>query len=234
VAAKTTTPIMIFQGIIFDFNGVLLWDAHLQEQAWRQFAVEIRGRLFSDEDLAEHMHGRTNQYVLEYVTGRQIIGDELRQLTQQKEAIYRRLCLAQPQDFVLSPGAVDLLSFLVGQHIPHTIATASEKTNLDFFVTYLDLNRWFNLAQIVYDDSSRPGKPAPDVYLQAAYNLGLLPAQCVVVEDSRAGLQAACAAGIGHIVALGPADTHPQLRRIEGVNQVVESLEQIPREALFS
>jgi beta-phosphoglucomutase-like phosphatase (HAD superfamily) len=224
---------MTFQGIIFDFNGVLLWDTHLQEQAWRQFAAEIKGKPFSDEDLAEHMHGRTNQYVLEYVTGRPITGVELRQLTQQKEAIYRRMCLARPQDFVLSPGAVDLLDFLTARSIPRTIATASEKTNLDFFVTHLNLTRWFNLAQIVYDDGSQPGKPAPDVYLQAARDLGLSPAQCIVVEDSRAGLQAAYAAGIGHIIALGPADTQPPLCQIEGVNRVVKNLGQIPSKELF-
>ena len=117
--------------------------------------------------------------------------------------------------------------------IRRTIATASERTNLDFFVQHLGLDRWFEVDRIVYDDGSRPGKPAPGVYLQAASNLGLQPAQCVVVEDSRSGLQAAHAAGIGYIVALGPIGMPKSLARLEGVSAVIESLRQMPREALF-
>jgi len=225
---------MAFKGIIFDFNGVLWWDAHLQEQSWQQFAAEIRGVPFSVEEMASHMHGRTNQHVLEYLTGRPVIGAELHRLTQQKETIYRQLCLTLGQDFKLSPGAIDLLDFLTAHHIPRTIATASEKTNLDFFIKHLDLARWFNPAQLVYDDGLRPGKPAPDIYLQAARNLGLAPANCVVVEDSQSGLQAAYAAGIGHIIALGPVHTHERLRQLQGVSGVIESLQQIPKEQLFS
>lgn len=225
---------MTFQGLIFDFNGVLWWDSHLQERAWRQFSRKVRGTPFSQEETAIHVHGRNNQHTLEYLVGRPIKAGELDQLTQRKETIYRRLCLEQGEEFKLSPGAIELLDFLAANHIPHTIATASEKTNLDFFVKHLDLARWFNLEQIVYDDGARPGKPAPDIYLQAARNLALAPARCVVVEDSRSGIQAACAAGIGHIIALGPSQGHAQLMCLQGVDNVVENLAHIPKEALFS
>ena len=224
---------MIFQGLIFDFNGVLWWDSHLQERAWRQFSQKVRGTPFSQQEMAIHVHGRNNQHSLEYLVGRPIKAGELDQLTQDKETIYRRLCLEQGEGFKLSPGAIELLDFLAANHILHTIATASEKTNLDFFVKHLDLARWFNLEQIVYDDGARPGKPAPDIYLQAAHNLAVAPAHCVVVEDSRSGIQAAYAAGIGHIIALGPSQGHAQLTCLEGVDKVVENLAQISREELF-
>lgn len=94
-------------------------------------------------------------------------------------------------------------------------------------MAHLHLGCWFDAGLTVYDDGSRPGKPAPDIYLQAARNLGLAPAQCVVVEDSRSGIEAAHAAGIGHIVALGPADGHHQPACLVGVGQVVESLWQL-------
>jgi beta-phosphoglucomutase-like phosphatase (HAD superfamily) len=122
-----------------------------------------------------------------------------------------------------------LLDFLVDHHIPHTIATGSGRTNIDFFVEHLSLNKWFDLDQVVYDDESRSGKPAPDVYLQAAGNLSLHPGSCVVVEDSRPGIQAAYAAGIGYIIALGPAGAHPHLAQLQGVNEAIENLHQFPR-----
>ncbi len=224
---------MKYDGIIFDFNGVLWWDSHLQEYVWKQFSEAIRGRPFSDEEIRVHVHGRNNQYSLEYLTGHSATGENLNHLTEQKEKSYRQLCLGQGSDFKLSPGAIDLLDYLVSHNIAHTLATATGKANLDFFVEHLMLEKWFDVKQIVFDDGSRPGKPAPDIYLEAANRLELLPAQCIVVEDSQSGIEAASEAGIGHIIALGPADTHSWLRSLKGVDRIVESLKGIPKEQLL-
>jgi beta-phosphoglucomutase len=224
---------MRYAGLIFDFNGVLWWDSHLQEQAWRQFSARIRGWAFSAEEMAEHVHGRYNSHTLAHLTGRILEAGELAHLIERKETIYRQLCLDLGAEFRLSPGATDLLDYLVACRIPHTIATASGKGNLDFFVAHLHLDRWFDVGRIVFDDGLRPGKPAPDLFLQSASNLGLEPERCVVVEDSRSGIQAARAAGIGYVIALGPAHTHNRLARLEGVDAVVENLRQVARERLL-
>lgn len=225
---------MTFQGIIFDFNGVLWWDGHLHVEAWQYWAHKFWGRDLSDDEIAIHMHGRTNQHVFSYLIGREVHGDELKTLIDQKESFYRELCLAQGEGFALSPGAIDLLGFLAAFRIPRTIATASERTNLDFFVAHLGLSKWFNITDVVYDNGVLPGKPAPDIYRHAAHNLGLNPNQCVVVEDAYSGIQAASAAGIGHIIAIGPLSSHDKLRNIEGVDEVVENLGEIRREELFT
>jgi HAD superfamily hydrolase (TIGR01509 family) len=222
-----------YHGLIFDFNGVLWWDSHLQEQSWRQFSVQVRGEPVSDEEMAVHVHGRTNRYTLEYLAGRSLATSEVEQLSEQKERLYRRLCLDQGTDFDLSPGATELLESLAAHQIPRTIATASGWANVAFFVEHLGLDRWFDLDLLVYDDGARPGKPAPDIYLQAAANLGLPPGQCIVVEDSRSGIEAARAAGIGHIIALGPVESHGQLTRLAGVDIVLSSLRQFPRQILY-
>ena len=214
-------------GIIFDFNGVLLWDNHLHEYAWTQVSTSHRGTPFSAEEIEFHVHGRNNRHTLEYLMGRVLPENELVDLIDRKEAIYRRLCLSQPAGFHLSPGAICLLDALVEQNIPRTIATAAGRGNLDFYLEHLKLDRWFDPNLIVYDDGTRPGKPAPDMYLQSAANLGLDPDVCVVVEDSVSGIQAAQAAGIGCIFALGPASTHEQLRHLPGVSRTIETLDQI-------
>ena len=224
---------MKFDGIIFDFNGVLWWDSHLQEGAWKRFSEAFGSRSFSSEEIGIHLLGRTNRHCLEYLIGNPVTGDDFERLTQQKETIYRQLCLKQGSDFKLSPGSVELLDYLVTHDIPHTIATASDKTNLEFLIEHLQLGKWFDVKQIVYDDGSRPGKPAPDIYLEATSRLGLEPIQCIVVEDSQSGIEAARAAAIGHIVALGPGDKHYGLAKLKGVNRVIESLEEIPNENLF-
>lgn len=221
---------MKLEAIIFDFNGVLWWDGHLQDQAWKRFSAEKRGIPFSDAEMANHVHGRSNRYTLGYLLGEPLTGAQLDELSEQKETFYRELCLAEGEDFRLSPGAVDLLDFVVDNQIPRTIATASGKSNVDFFVTHLDLANWFELDRIVYDDGRRPGKPAPDFYLQAAINVNREPERCAVVEDSRSGIAAAYAAGIGAIFALGPKHAHDDLAQLAGVTNVIENLDQFPRE----
>jgi beta-phosphoglucomutase-like phosphatase (HAD superfamily) len=220
-------------GIIFDFNGVLWWDGHLQEQAWRDFSAEFRGVPLTPREMAEHVHGRPNRHTLSYLAGHPLPTPEVERLSEEKEEIYRRLCLAQGEGFRLSPGTIPLLDQLAAWGIPRTIGTASGRANVEFFWTHLALDRWFDLALIVYDDGSLPGKPAPDVYLQAAGKLGLAPASCVVVEDSQSGLQAAHAARIGYVVALGPLSHHSALAALPGVDLVVASLAELPAVRLF-
>jgi beta-phosphoglucomutase-like phosphatase (HAD superfamily) len=221
-------------GIIFDFNGVLFWDDSLQRKSWRKFAAQLRDDPLTDQEIDIHVHGRNGQYTLEYLVGHPLTQAGAADLTERKEVIYREMCLRLGADFKLSPGAIGLLTFLVENQIPHTIATASAKNNLDFFVTQLNLDRWFDIDKIIYDNGLIPGKPAPDLYLQAARNLNLDPIECVVIEDSRAGIQAAFNAGFGHIIALGPKSKHDQLRQIHGVNAVVEDLSQVCVNALFA
>ncbi len=218
--------------VIFDLNGVLWWDEHLQDRAWGHFSARLRGTPLSAEEMAMHVHGRNNRHTLEYLLDRHLAEPEVTRLAEEKEEIYRRLCLAEDgqspgHGFRLSPGAVELLDRLAAVGIPRTIATASGRSNVDFFVEHLALERWFDPARIVYDDGTLPGKPAPDLYLRAARVLGQSPGCCLVVEDSRAGIEAARRAGIGCLVALGPRWRHESLRRLPGVHRVVESLEEL-------
>ncbi|HEX5127296.1 MAG TPA: hypothetical protein VFW00_11195, partial [Rhodocyclaceae bacterium] len=83
---------MRYQGVIFDFNGVLLWDAPLHEQAWQATAKRLRGSELSDEEFRLHVHGRTNSHILAHVMGRTMQGTELDELIQFKESMYRDLC----------------------------------------------------------------------------------------------------------------------------------------------
>ncbi|MEC5398324.1 HAD family hydrolase [Uliginosibacterium sp. H1] len=216
------------QGVIFDFNGVLLWDAALHEEAWQAAALRLRGRPLDAHEFEHHVHGRPNASILAYLLGRPVAGAELEALAQQKESLYRERCLQRPDIFVLSPGATRLLDTLVAADVPRTIATSSDRRNLDFFIAHLGLARWFDVTRIVHDDGSRPGKPAPDCYLQAAANLGPAAQDCIVVEDAVSGFRAARAAGVGCLIALADPSRAAQLGADHGVDQVIASLADFP------
>ena len=218
-----------FRGVLFDFNGVLFWDNPLHEEAWRRYSRQLRGRPMSDREMTEQVHGKVNRDIFTYVLGETPSDERLAVLIAEKEAIYRQLCLEADGVFRLSPGATGLLDFLVAAGIPHAIATSSPHQNLVFYVEHLGLHRWFSDEHLIYDRGAYPGKPAPGIYLEAAARLGLPPPACVVVEDSIAGIAAARAAGIGHIVALGPADGHAELASLPDVATVIVDLGSFPR-----
>lgn len=223
---------MTYQGIIFDFNGVLFADSDLQEEAWQVMAKRLRGREMTAEEFALHMHGRANAYVLGYLAGRNLTGGELADWIEAKESLFRDLCLKIPSRLVLSDGAQDLLEWLERTRTPRTIATSSGIRNVEFFIEHLDLDRWFEPAKLVYDDGVRPGKPAPDMYLAAARNIGLDPGRCVVAEDAVSGVRAAQAANIGYIVGIAASAGHTSLLTSNGAAVVIGTLRDFPRELL--
>lgn len=226
---------MKYKALIFDFNGVLWWDTELQEEAWQQTAIALRGTPLTDDELRVQLHGRTNKHTLEYITGKTIDSlEELERLTQFKEENYRQKCLKLGKDFKLSPGAIELLDYLEDRNVPINIATASEITNVKFFFEHLGLANWFELDKVILDDGSRPGKPAPDIYLAAAKLLNTVPQECVVVEDSKSGMAAAYNAKIGYLIALGPEVKHRELYAVAGVQHVIVKLNEIIELNLFN
>jgi len=225
---------MKLRGVVFDFNGVLLWDTHLHEQAWQLFSERLRGYAFTAEEMDLHVHGRNNKHTLTYLSGgRELTVAELNSLIEQKERTYHELAITAGDQYCFSPGALALLEKLQQLQIPFTIATASPKLNVDFYYHQLDLGRWFDQDKLIFDDGSRPGKPEPALFLAAAEKINVPFNHCLLIEDSFSGLEAARRGGAGYIVALGPKEKHDRLRAAEGVNQVISQLDELDVSALF-
>lgn len=190
-------------GIIFDFNGTMIQDAAIQEQAWFDFLAQHTSQPLDRAEVLTAIHGQTNDHILTHFLGT-LTKAEVQNLAEQKEAHYRHLLQAAPE-VQLTCGLPAYLQILKSRKIPITIATASPKTNVDFFVRYYDLTRWFEPQLFVYDDGRLPGKPEPDIFQKAAANLHRSPTTCTVFEDSQAGLTAARRAQIGQIILIDPS-----------------------------
>lgn len=188
------------KGFIFDFNGTLFWDSAYHEKAWQEMALQIRSKELSPEEIRAHLHGRTNSAVIEYLCGHKVDADEITSIAAQKEEIYRHICLSLNGGFRLAEGVPEMLTLLKEKQVPMAIATSSELENLHFYIQHFELNRWFDLDQIIYDNGTFKGKPAPDIFLCAAKELRLNPSECTVLEDSFSGIRSAIDAGIGRIV----------------------------------
>lgn len=212
----------MYKGIIFDFNGTLFWDSEKHLEAWREFSKRLRPYPFTDEEMRDYMFGRTNEDIIAYLIGKKPSKEMVDTLGQEKEAVYRQMCRNDAKNTHLAPYAEEFLDWLKENNIPRTIATMSEKSNVDFYIKEFNLEKWFDIDKIVYSDGAIKGKPAPDIYEIAAGKLGLKPQECVVVEDAVSGIEAARAAGIGKIVAIASMESPDLYKDIPAVSLIIK------------
>ncbi len=220
------------KGIIFDFNGTLYWDSQLHYDAWRDFSKIIRGYSFTDEEMRDKMFGHTNADIIEYAIGKKPSKEMVEKYGKEKEALYRKRCLLDPEKFKLAPGAIELLDYLKANNIPRTIATMSEWDNVEFYIKEFHLENWFNIDKIVYSDGTIPGKPAPDIFLIAAEKIGLKPKDCVVIEDAIAGINSAKSAGIGKIIAIASLEPISFYENMTGLSQIIKNFNEFDKSML--
>jgi beta-phosphoglucomutase len=201
----SAAPDQDIQGYIFDVDGVLTDTAEYHYRAWQRLADE-EGLPF-DRQANEALRGVSRRESLMHIVGiRQYSEAELQAMMKRKNCYYvESIATITPKD--IFPGAVELLQELRQAGIKIAIGSASKNAR-----TVIEKLGIGNLVDAIADgDSVEPPKPAPDLFLYAAKQIGLKPAQCVVVEDATVGIQAAIAAGmrsigIGPVTRVGAAD----------------------------
>ena len=219
----------MYKGIIFDFNGTLFFDSKMHLEAWREFSAKLRGNPFSDEEMREHMFGRTNKDIIKYAIGEEPSEELVKTLSEEKESLYRDNCRKLGAKCSLAPYAIEFLDFLKKKNIPRTIATMSDKNNVDFFIEHFKLYKWFDIENIVYDNGKIKGKPAPDIYLQAAKNIKTLPKDCIVIEDAVSGIQAAANAKIGKIIAIASMESTELYKNMPEVDLIIRDFKDLDK-----
>ena len=146
------------KGVIFDFNGTLFFDSEKHVLAWEKMAKELRGFGIGVEEMQKHFYGVPNNRAIEYILQKKCAEEELTRYSELKEAYYREFCKEDKESFHLVDGCHEFFEQLVEESIPFTIASASIKPNIDFFVESFELQKWFDPVKIVYDDGSFENK----------------------------------------------------------------------------
>src|SRR5581483_10477439 len=174
--------------VVFDLDGVLVDSEHVWDEVREALARERGGRWH--ERAQADMMGMSSTEWSRYM--HETIG-----LPQPPEEInrevVRRMLERYRAELPLIEGAVDAVRRLSG---PFRLAVASS-SNRELIEAVLDAARIAPLFEVtVSSEAAGRGKPAPDVYLEAARRLRLQPAACAAVEDSANGIRAAHAAGM--------------------------------------
>lgn len=191
----------LVKAVIFDLDGVLVTTDELHYRAWKALADELEIKGFTKEDNIRQ-RGVSRMASLEVVlekTDKQFTQEEKIELADKKNEIYvRSLDSLSPLD--LLPGVNEFIKFLSDKKIKTAIGSASKNTPLILEKT--EIKNKFDAISCGLDTSK--SKPDPEVFLIAAEKLGVEPNECVVIEDSDAGIQAAKAGGM-YAVAVGAA-----------------------------
>ncbi|MBQ9783769.1 MAG: HAD family phosphatase [Clostridia bacterium] len=211
---------MTLKGILFDFNGTLLFDSDMHMEAFRRAFPKYGKPVPSDEFMIQKCFGRTNETIYRENFDANGTPEDIQKFEEIKENLYHELCLESPSVFRLVDGAEEMLDELKARGIPFCLATGSNWFNVEFYIRHLGLDRWFSKENMIYDDGTYPGKPAPDIYQLAAKKLGLAPSECLVFEDGTSGIRAANAAGAGAVVVVYEEKYQSPLTEQTRVDQV--------------
>ena len=209
------------KGILFDFNGTLFNDTHLHRKAWHNFFLNNFGWDFSDEEIMRRCLGPSNDDIFKDFFDGKLSRAEMDELAEKKEIEYRTAVKSDPANMHLIEGAPEMLDMLVEKWIPFALATASPIGNLLFYLEDLGLKKWFTIDRIVYEEGTLPSKPNPAFYIEAARRIGLTPEECLIVEDSPTGIQAAINAKAERIIAMDRTAKREWLESKEEISAIL-------------
>lgn len=189
--------------VIWDLDGVILDSAEAHLKSWYRLAEDLHIP-YSDEQFWATF-GWRNDAIIPTLVG-PTTPERIKELGDQKEVYFREFIRETATPL---PGAIELLSALREAGYKQALASSTPIANIELISAVLGLERY--LSAFVSGESVPRSKPAPDTFLKAAEELGVAPANSLVIEDAVAGIQAARAAGMYCIAVAGERDL-PGLR----------------------
>lgn len=169
-------------------DGVIVDSNPAHKEALKRFCKK-HGKDLTEDELREKIYGRRNQDWLVSLFG-PLEPDQLADYGEEKESLFRELYAATIEPMA---GLATFLRAVEEAGITRAIATSAPRANVDFTLEKTGLGPFFET--ILDDTFVSKGKPDPEVYLKAAEALDRSPGQCVVFEDSLAGVESARKAG---------------------------------------
>jgi HAD superfamily hydrolase (TIGR01509 family) len=177
------------EAVVFDMDGVLVDTEHLWDEVREALTEEWGGRYTPEAQ--EAMMGMSSLEWSRYL--HEVVG--LREPPEVINAeVVRRMLARYDTDLPVVPGAVEAVRRLAADGLRLALASSSNRELIDAVLRRLELASVFE-ATVSSEEVAR-GKPAPDVYREAARRLGVPPERCVAVEDSASGIRSAHAAGM--------------------------------------
>ena len=195
-------------GVLFDMDGLMLDTERMARVAWIRALDEQGYRL--EDSVYLRMVGRTVQDA-RLILG-EIFGSDLpfQQVFDMRQAYYD--ADIEENGIPLKPGLLQLLAFLEANHITKAVASSTPCWFAGRKLARAGIETRFQT--MVCGDMVAAGKPAPDLFLEAARRIAIPPERCVVLEDSEAGIIAADAAGMVALMVPDLKEPAPEIHAL--------------------
>jgi HAD superfamily hydrolase (TIGR01509 family) len=215
----------VIEAVVFDLDGLLL-DT---EQVWddvRERLVRERGGRWHDRAQADMM-GMSSPEWSRYLHDELGLAEPPEELSAE---VVRRMVARYRERLPLIDGAVEAVERLAARW-PLGLASSSNRELIDLALDVGGLARHFRVT--VSSEEVARGKPAPDVYLEAARRLGVEASACAAIEDSRSGMLSAHAAGM-RVVAIPNRHFPPGEDALAAADVVLGSLAELTADVVAS
>lgn len=207
---------------LFDMDGTLVDNTLAHMRAFEIFCARY-GVTGWKEKLSQAF-GMGNDDIMRLIMPAELIRERgLASLAEEKEAIYREIYAPEIHPV---EGLVPLLESLRAAGVRCAVGSSGCRANVDFVLEKCRIGEFFD-ARISGDRVTRC-KPDPEIYLTAAAALGMAPADCVVFEDAKAGIESARRAGVGRVVALATTLPREVLERETDADVIGETFADLP------
>jgi len=212
----------VIEAVVFDLDGVLLDSEQLWDEAREQLARERGGRWHdqAQRDMMGMSSLEWSRYMHETIGLPEPPEEISREVVERLTALYRERLPA-------IPGAKEAVERLAADY-KLGLASSSNRELIDLALELLGVAHLF--AATVSSEEVACGKPAPDVYLEAARRLGIEPARAAAVEDSQNGILAAKAAGM-RVIAIPNRHFPPDEQALARADVTLGSLAELTAEA---
>ena len=211
--------------VVFDLDGVLIQSEEVWDAVRERFTRERGGRY--DEEIQRAMMGMSSTEWSRYLHDNAGIPDEPKEINAE---VVRRMLGAYETELPLIDGAQDAVRRLAGE-FRLAVASSSNRPLIDAVLRAAELESYFEAT--VSSEEVTHGKPAPDVYLEAARRLGTEPAHCAAVEDSHGGIRSAKAEGM-RVIAIPNPSYPPDEESLAQADVTLDSLDDLTREKIAS
>ena len=216
---------MDIEAVVFDMDGVLV-DSEPMHYASTNEVLMTRGA-FLEQHAYDACRGMSESAFFAFLVKKFGLNEDPERLAH--ERIQASLLRLASQTLLPMHGALGCLLALSAEGYRLAIASAARKLQVDLVVDKLGVRSL--LGAVVSLDDVAQGKPAPDLFLEAARRLGCDPTHCLVVEDAVHGVEAAVQAGMA-VVALPPVGDDGAAHRDAGAFQCLDSLAELTPEFL--
>lgn len=209
----------ITRAIIFDMDGLMIETEHLQSQAYEQVLRSYRVNPEFNNEGVVHRVGISGVDNFTFLKQKYNIDESIEILLDKKQTIYRAIL---SNNIVPKPGLLSLLETMKNAGLKLAVASSSSLEDIMFVLKHIGITDAFEV--VVSGENVAQHKPAPDIFIEVARQLNVRPEDCVVLEDSQSGVEAAKAA---HMKVIAVPNQFTKSQDFRSADVVVVSLEKV-------